>query len=150
MIQRHEPTPESFWKAIWRDPRVRAVLGLALLVRLLFLGYLAMYPAGIYAKADSKDYLQLAQYLLYYHAFGREDLSPSGVQKFVPPPTDEAGKVVLIPETLRTPIYPAFLAIIYGASGRPFAAVIVQSLISLLTVWLIILLMARLFSPGVG
>jgi hypothetical protein len=149
MVTEDKPV-EKFWRIIWQDSRVRAVLALALIIRLLLLGYLAFYPGGIFAKGDSKDYLQLAQNLLYYHAFGRADMSPAGIHELAAPPGDEAKKVALIPETFRTPVYPAFLALIYGVSGGPFLAVVVQSLLSLFTVWLIILLMARLFRPEAG
>jgi len=145
------PAPESFWRTMWQDSRVRAVLGLALLIRLLILGYLVIYPGGIFAKGDSKDYLQLAQNLHYYHSFAREPMeTPKDVQKLVVPPVDGGKKVTLIPETFRTPVYPVFLALIYGVSGSPFPAVVAQSLLSLVTVWLIILLMARLFRPEAG
>jgi hypothetical protein len=151
MIPGDKPAPESFWRTMWQDSRVRAVLGLALLIRLLILGYLAIYPGGIFAKGDTKDYLQLAQNLHYYHTFGREPMGTTkDVQKLVAPPVEGGEKVTLIPETFRTPVYPVFLALIYGVSGSPFAVVVVQSLLSLLTVWLIILLMARLFRPEAG
>lgn len=85
----------SLYKVLWRDRRVRAILALALVVRLLLLGYLAFYPNGIFAKGDSWDYQQLTQYLIYYHSFGREDMSPSAIQKPVEPPSaaDRGGKL---------------------------------------------------------
>ncbi|MFZ5447748.1 MAG: glycosyltransferase family 39 protein [Thermodesulfobacteriota bacterium] len=145
MKPKDKPVLESFWRTIWRDSRVRAVLALGIIVRLLILGYLTVHPAGIFAKGDSKDYLQLAQNLLYYQSFGRAEISPKAIQKPVVRPRDEGERASLIPETFRTPVYPAFLTVVYGVSGSPVVAVTVQSLISLLTVWLIILLMARLF-----
>lgn len=136
-------------KVLWHDPRVRAILALALVIRLLLLGYLAFQPKGIFAKGDSWDYHQLAQYLVYYHSFGRADMSPGAIQQSIMPPleTEKGSKVELIPETFRTPVYPTFLALIYSLGGSPYLAVVMQSLLSLLTVWLIILLMARIFRP---
>jgi 4-amino-4-deoxy-L-arabinose transferase-like glycosyltransferase len=150
MKPENTPAPASFQNIMWRDSRVRSVLVLAIIVRLLILGYLAAYPEGIFAKGDSKDYLQLAQNLLYYHTFGRAEFGHKVVQKTVAPPEEGQKKANLILETFRTPIYPAFLALVYRASGNPFIAVVVQSLISVFTVWLIILFMARLFGTSAG
>lgn len=139
----------SLWKKIFLDSRIRAILGLAIIIRLLLLSYLAIYPNGIFAKADSWDYQQLAQNLHYYQTFGRAEMSYQGVHKPVIPPWEvEAGKeVVLIPEVFRTPVYPAFLAMLYMVGGTPFVAVVVQSLLSLISVWLVMLLTARLLHP---
>jgi hypothetical protein len=137
------------YKDLWQDTKVRKALAVALLIRLLFLGYLALHPVGIFSKGDSLDYQQLAHYLVYYHSFGREEISPEAIQKNILPPLETEGKknIKLIPETFRTPVYPTFLALIFGFGGSPFFAVVVQSFLSLQTVWLIMLFMGRIFRP---
>ncbi len=139
----------GLWKILCLDSRIRAILGLAIIIRLLLLSYLAIYPNGIFAKDDSWDYHQLAQNLLYYQTFGRAEMSPEAIHKPVVPPweVEEGKEVTLIPEVFRTPVYPAFLALLYSVGGTPFVAVVVQSLLSLAIVWLVMLLTARLLRP---
>jgi hypothetical protein len=55
------------------------------------------------------------------------------------------------PEFLRTPGYPAFIALLYGAFGEDNTAVLLaQVVLSVLTVLLVALLAARMWSPAVG
>jgi hypothetical protein len=147
LILGDSPVAENLWRTVLRDPRVRAVLTLALIIRLAIVGYLAVYPGGIFAKGDSRDYLQLAQNLYYYHAFAQADRRPEMIRKLVVPQGVEGKKVALAPEIYRTPGYPLFLAFFYSLSANPLLAVAAQSLLSLLAVWLTVLLMARLFRP---
>jgi len=76
-------------------------------------------------------------------------MSPGAIHKpAIPPEELPAGKeITLIPETFRTPVYPVFLALVFGLGGTASTAVVIQSLLSLMTIWLIILLMARMFRP---
>ena len=56
-----------------------------------------------------------------------------------------------VPEVVRTPGYPAFLAVFYAVSGdRPWLALAAQILLSAATVGLVFLLGRRLFSPRAG
>jgi hypothetical protein len=144
--------PENLGKTLWQDRRIRASLGLALVIRLFILGYLAVYPGGIMAKIDTKDYHEIAQNLLHYHCFARGKMpaagtGPTAILQGIPPRTEETA---LILDPYRTPVYPAFLALIYGIGGGPYLAIIVQSILSLLLIWLTILLAARLFQPEIG
>jgi len=143
---------KSLWRTLWQDPRIRAIFGLAVLLRLLILGYLALYPGGISSGSDSMEYNELAQNLLNYHVFARgvmpaDGSGPTALSPEVPVRGQETS---LILEPYRTPVYPAFLALIYGVGGGPFLAVVVQSILSLLLIWLSVLLAARLFRPEVG
>ena len=55
------------------------------------------------------------------------------------------------PTRVRTPTYPAFLAVVYTVTGpSPQAAVVVQSLLGALTVYLVFLLTRRVFDHRAG
>lgn len=143
-------------RSLWQDRRLRAAVALAVLVHLVVLGYLAVYPRGIFAKGDAVDYHVLGQNLLQHRAFGfftkeRGVLpeSDQGILKL--PPSAPGEEPRFSPDPYRTPGYPLFLALIYGLGGGPYAAIVVQSLLSLVTLWLTVLLATRLLQqPEVG
>jgi len=144
--------PTSLWRTLWQDSKIRTIFGLAIILRLLILGYLALCPGGIVSGSDSMEYNELAYNLMHYKVFARgvmlaDGSGPTALSPEVPVRGQETN---LIFESYRTPIYPAFLALIYTAGGNPFIAAVVQSFLSLLLVWLTVLLAVRLFQPEIG
>ncbi len=125
----------------------------AVLVHLAVLGYLALYPRGIFAKGDSIDYHVLGENLFHYHRFGfftreRGILPEVKDGVLLLPPLSSGEEHLFLPDPYRTPGYPWFLALIYGLEGGPYAAVVVQSLLSLATLWLTVLLATRLLGES--
>ncbi len=109
------------------------ILLVAFAMRLLVFQAMAGHPER-FLQPDSHGYHELAANLLQFHHFG----SP-----------DEAG--VWKPEVNRTPFYPAFLAANYAIFGPlPAAAILVQILISTLTVALAYSLGRLWGSPRTG
>jgi hypothetical protein len=142
--------------SLWQDRRLWAAVALAVLVHLAILGYLARYPRGIFAKGDAVDYHVLGENLLHHRTFGfvtkERGILPEvkdGVLVLPPPALGQDHR--FSPDPYRTLGYPMFLALIYGWGGGPYAAVVVQSLLSLVTLWLTVLLATRLFQePAMG
>lgn len=143
-------------RSLWQDRRLRAAVALAVLVHLAVLGYLARYPRGIFAKGDAVDYHVLGQNLLQHRAFGfftkERGVLPEVKNGVLLLPSPALGQEHRFsPDPYRTPGYPIFLALIYGLGGGPYAAIVVQSLLSLVTLWLMVLLATWLFpQPAVG
>lgn len=91
------------------------VFGLALLLRLLLFAAVASVPERAFTP-DSKGYHRLALNLLAGRGFSLSSQAPYA------------------PDSLRTPTYPAFLALIYAVAGpHPVAAIAVQVVLSALT-----------------
>jgi len=82
---------------------------------------------------DSATYINPARSLLYLGKFSHSPETPE------------------IIETFRTPGYPLFLALIFRFSGNSiYAVIIIQIVISVLTIYLIFRIAELLFSPFVG
>jgi hypothetical protein len=129
----------------WRDSRLRPILWLAVIVRTLILAYLFFNPMGIFGNGDSLNYHKLAISLLHHGTFSKEPVFPDSVPAYVHRPDVINYDKPLAPDCYRTPAYPAFLSIIYALGGTPFTAVVVQSLLSLLFVWLLIIMTRDIF-----
>jgi len=143
MAEKRKP---SFWK----DRRLWAAVALAVLVHLVVLGYLAKFPQGIFAKGDALDYHFLGQNLLQHQVFGfftkeRGILPEVKNDALALSPSTIGPEHRFTPDPYRTPGYPLFLALIYGLGGGSYAAIVVQSLLSLLTLWLMVLFATWLF-----
>lgn len=131
---------------LWRGSRLRSVFWLAVIVRVLVLTYLFFNPRGIFCIGDSLDYHKLGISILHHHTFSKEPVFPNSVPAYV---VQRSGVISydkpLAPDCYRTPAYPVFLSIIYALGGTPFTAIVVQSILSLLLVWLVILMTYRFF-----
>jgi hypothetical protein len=128
-----------------RDSRLKPILWLAVTVRVLVVAYLFFNPTGIFCIGDSLDYHKLGISILHHHTFSIEPLFPDSVPAYVVRRADVISyDTPLAPDCYRTPGYPAFLSIIYALGGTPFTAVVVQSILSLLLVWLVVLMTYRL------
>lgn len=101
------------------------VFALALGLRL---GYAATFPPETVVEAvDARGYHQIAVNLLEGHGFSLQAGPPYR------------------PDSVRTPLYPAFVALVYTAAGpRPEAAVPVQAALDALTALLVGVVVARL------
>jgi hypothetical protein len=131
---------------LWRDSRLRPVLWLAVTVRVLVIAYLFFNPIGIFCIGDSLDYHRLGISLLHHGTFSKEPIFSGSVPAYVVHRPDVTSyDKPLAPDCYRTPAYPAFLSIIYALGGTPFTAVVVQSILSLLLVWLVVLMTCRFF-----
>ncbi len=100
-----------------------AVLGVALLARLLFFGashpWKAATEQDVILTGDARGYEQLACNLLVAHRFSYDAAGP--------------------PESLRTPAYPLFLSAIYAVFGpHPWIALLAQILLDVVTCSLVI------------
>jgi 4-amino-4-deoxy-L-arabinose transferase-like glycosyltransferase len=127
-----EPEAGGRW-----EPR-RHLLFLLLLL-LVSLAKIAIYwhsaalPSATFLHRDSSGYYEPANALV---RLGRYSISPAHPE---------------IPETVRTPGYPAFIATVFLACGESLRAVIlVQLLMSLASLSLIYCLAARLWDPRAG
>lgn len=139
-----------------QDRRLRAAVLLAILVHLGILTYLAVYPQGIFSKGDAVDYHFLGENLRHHYVFGffsqnRGKLPEAQDGTFMlPPPSSGQGRQ-FSPDPYRTPGYPLFLALIYGLGGTPYTAIVLQSILSLGTLWLMVMMATWLFQqPALG
>jgi hypothetical protein len=136
--------------SLWHDKHLKAFVVLAVLMHLVILAYLAIYPLGIFAKRDSGDYHVLGVNLLHHNVFGyftkERGIRPNLINGVLLPPSPDIGQEHRFqPDPLRTPGYPLFLALIYRLGGGPYTAILMQSLLSILTLWLTVLLAALIF-----
>ena len=123
---------------MWRHrPRILfLILGLSLIIKLsLFLLIANYHPTGIFEDddPDAFEYQQLALNLLNHGEFSRSVGAPFEV------------------ETIRTPGYPLFLSGIYTVFGvYPWAAILFQIAVSLVTIFMAFKIAALLFNEKAG
>ncbi|MDY0038736.1 MAG: glycosyltransferase family 39 protein [Desulforhabdus sp.] len=142
---------QNLSKALWNDSRVRAVIILAICLRMAVVGYLAFCPQGIFSKADSWDYHRLALNLLYHQTLSNDPQparTDSDSQNRILPL--EEGQPHPTPDHYRTPVYPALVALVYAFGGTSFYVVAVQSVLSVLLVWVIMLFAGTLLQPDLS
>lgn len=123
---------------------MKAILALAVLLRLFLLTHLFFNPANMFANADSHGYHKLAVSIVQHRTFSKEPLLKNSLPDYVKPVKSINYAPPLSPDAFRTPGYPGFLAIIYALGGNPFIAVVVQSVLSLMIIWLTVLMASRL------
>jgi len=105
------PSPIRSWSTT-------AIVLIAVLLRVGLAAALASQPER-YFQSDAPHYERLANNLLEFHVFTLSEAPP------------------LEPDALRTPLYPLFMAAIYGLFGhRPFAIVLAQCAASMISLWL--------------
>jgi 4-amino-4-deoxy-L-arabinose transferase-like glycosyltransferase len=118
----------------WTVPRglVAVLLGSLAVKLVLWAGFLAAADPALLLQGDSREYHDSARALLETGSFA---VSPG----------------LHLPQTFRTPGYPAFLAAVYGVVGaRPAAALLVQIVLSVATLALVYLLVRRLWGARVA
>lgn len=110
-----------------------AILTVSFGLKLVLALWIASQDPARFMTSDSRTYLQPAEALL-----------ANGVYAVSPQRPD-------VPDTLRTPGYPVFIAAVYGLAGhRPTAVVVAQVVVSLGTLALVYLLGAELWSHRIG
>ncbi len=114
---------------------VSAVLGVALLVRILILGLVVFSPQRAFNGGDSAQYTLLAQ-----------NMVENGDFSFSTTPPYQA-------DITRTPGYPAFLAIFYVLAGHqnsPILIIAAQVILGMINVYLVLVIGRQLLSPGLA
>jgi hypothetical protein len=130
---------------LWQSSQVSVLFGFALLIRVFMLSYLFINPANMFANTDSRSYHKLAVSILHHGKFSTEPTIENIFPDYVRPVNSVNYALPLTPDAFRTPGYPGFLASVYAFGGTPYTAVLIQSLLSLLLVWLVMLFALRLF-----
>lgn len=130
---------------LWRDRRLWMIVALAAAIRVAILAYLFFNPSGMFANGDSHGYHKLALSITHHGTFSKEPLIPGSLPDYVKPVESISYAAPLAPDEYRTPAYPGFLAFIYFLGGAPYAAVVAQSFLSLMLLWLIVLTAHRIF-----
>ena len=109
-----------------------AILALCVAGRGAYVLYLVHVHAVVSTSGDAPSYLGPARSLLQHWSF--DTSHPAGQ-----------------PEFLRTPGYPAFVAAVWRVFGETNTAVLlVQVVLSAITVYLVYLLASRMWSPAIG
>jgi 4-amino-4-deoxy-L-arabinose transferase-like glycosyltransferase len=110
------------------------ILGLSLVFKLaIFFLAANVNPGGILPNEDALEYQQLAENLVHSGAFSRSPKAPFHA------------------ETIRTPGYPLFHALIYHLfGGHPHLAIVIQIVLSLATIYCVYRITALLFHERAG
>lgn len=119
----------------WKKYKIEILIFFtALAVRMIFFVWTRVQfgEAGFLYHGDSVGYLNLAKNLMYHHVFSREDIAP------------------FLPDFLRTPVYPAFIALFYGIFKTISGVIIAQNIIGASTSVLIYCLGKKIFSRIAG
>ncbi len=128
-----------------QDGRFWLIMALAVAIRSAILAYLFFNPSGMFANGDSHGYQKLAFSIVHHGTFSKEPVLAGAIPDYVKPIESISYAAPLAPDEYRTPAYPAFLALIYYLGGTPYTAVVAQSILSLVLLWLISLTTGRLF-----
>lgn len=91
---------------------------------------------------DATEYFYLGRNLLHYRVFSLEPDEPFQTPQGAP----QIGKPGLFPESFRTPGYPAFVALFYGATRSLFVVSAIQMLLSAFSVVLLYAIAKRFLS----
>ena len=132
------------------------VIAASFLFRCFLLAQVAMHPDRA-MQGDAGHYDVLSRELLDHHHFwgpsvflGSSDpAAPFRGLVFSPPPGSTDGD--LMPESFRTPAYPAFLAAVYGVVGHRIAAIAFVQLVMIgLIAWMMFRICSLYFPSPVG
>ncbi len=131
--------------ALWQDGRFWLIVALAVAIRASILTYLFFNPSGMFANGDSHGYQKLAFSIVHHGTFSKEPAIAGAIPDYIKPIESISYAAPLAPDEYRTPAYPVFLALIYFLGGTPYTAVIVQSFLSLILLWLTVVTAGRVF-----